>query len=268
MNLLFEIGCEELPASAVDLAVSHLPAALKSALESARISVGNIESFGTPRRLIVHAQNLAHKQEDLSTEVQGPRAEVAFNADGSLTQAGLGFLNGRKIDPQNAYAKETPKGKVLAAQVHETGERTAVVLAKLLPEIMAQIPFAKTMRWESSKARFSRPVRWLLCLLGDQVIGFEYAGVQSSNKTCGHRFLGAEFNKVTEKTYFDFLTSHHVIFDKAKRKEMIATRSRNQSAEPGVKIQSCLRLLRIWLNTHGLFWVTLIHTIWKFHLKF
>ncbi len=221
MNLLLEIGCEELPASAVDLAVNHLPAALKSALDTARISAGQIEAFGTPRRLILTAQNLAHKQEDLSIEVQGPKAEIAFNADGSLTPAGLGFLNGRKIDPKNAYAKETSKGQVLAAQLHEAGELTSVVLSKLLPEIISQIPFAKTMKWEASKSRFSRPVRWLLCLLGEHVVGFEFAGVRSSNKTCGHRFLAPEFAEVTEKTYFDFLASHFVIFDKAKRKEMI-----------------------------------------------
>ena len=69
MNLLLEIGCEELPSSAIDLATEFLPKQLESELKRLRLSCGTIESFGTPRRLLLLAQNLNAAQEDLNTEI-------------------------------------------------------------------------------------------------------------------------------------------------------------------------------------------------------
>lgn len=221
MNLILEIGCEELPASAIQVATEFLPRQLTEDLKAARLNFKAIESFGTPRRLLLLVQDLSATQADLDTEVLGPKIEIAFNAQGELTPAGLGFLRARHIDPKNAYQKAGEKGSVLAAKLHEKGRPAVEVLSELLPKIILQIPFAKTMRWEKSKTRFARPIRWLLCLADNQVVPFKIADITSSNKTCGHRFLSPEFHEVTQETYFDFLGKNHVIFDREKRKVMI-----------------------------------------------
>ncbi len=221
MNLIVEIGCEELPASAVQVATEFLPKQLGEDLQSARLNFEAIESFGTPRRLLLLVLNLSAAQQDLDSEVLGPKVEIAFDSAGQLTQAGLGFLKARNIDPKNAYQKTGDKGAVLAAKVHEKGRPALAVLSELLPKVILQIPFQKTMRWEKSKTRFARPIRWLLALLDKHIVPFEIAGIQSSNKTCGHRFMSPDFHTVTQETYFDFLAKNHVIFDREKRKAFI-----------------------------------------------
>lgn len=221
MNLILEIGCEELPASAIQVATEFLPKQLAEELKTARLEFETIESFGTPRRLLLLVSNLSAAQKDLDSEILGPKVEIAFDSQGQLTPAGLGFLKARNIDPKNAYQKTGDKGTVLAAKLHEKGRPALTVLSEILPKIILQIPFAKTMCWETSKTRFARPIRWLLALLDNQIVKFEIAGVESSDRTCGHRFMSPGFEKVTQETYFDFLKNHNIIFDREKRKALI-----------------------------------------------
>lgn len=218
MNLLLEIGCEELPAKAISIATEFLPQKLGEELKSLRLNFGTIEAFGTPRRISLWAQDLEASQKDLITEILGPKVEIAFDDKNQLTATGLGFLKARHIDPQQAYAKNG----VLAARVHQKGRSSLDILSEILPKIILQIPFSKTMRWESSNTRFARPIRWILCLLDQKIVPFEIAGVKSSDKTCGHRFMAPSFKRVTQKTYFDFLSKNFVIIDTQKRKELIS----------------------------------------------
>ena len=227
MNLLLEIGCEELPSNAIDIATQFLPKQLETELKSLRLSCAQIESFGTPRRLLLLAQDLEKSQPDLDTEVLGPKIEIAFDSQNNLTPAGIGFLKARHIDPKNAYAKNG----VLAAKLHQKGRLSLDILSEILPKIILQIPFTKTMRWEASKTRFARPIRWILCLLDKQIIHFEIAGVKSSDKTCGHRLLSPGFKRVAQKTYFDFLAKNFVIYDGKKRQELISKKTPTQDTE-------------------------------------
>lgn len=221
MNLILEIGCEELPTSAIQTAIEFLPQQLTHDLQLARLDFESIESFGTPRRLLLLVSNLGATSKDSDTEILGPKIEVAFDSQGKLTPAGFGFLKARHIDPKNAYQKTGPKGTVLAAQLREKGLPALEILSELLPKLILQIPFQKTMRWEKSKIKFARPIRWILALLDKQVIPFEIAGVRSSHKTCGHRFMAPNFHNVTQKTYFQFLTKNYILLDREKRKELI-----------------------------------------------
>ena len=90
-DLLFEIGCEEIPAKMLARALADLPGAVTAKLAAARLTHGEVRALGTPRRLAVIVKQLADRQPDLSEEVVGPPASAAFAADGSLTKAGQGF---------------------------------------------------------------------------------------------------------------------------------------------------------------------------------
>ncbi|MBL4819349.1 MAG: glycine--tRNA ligase subunit beta [Deltaproteobacteria bacterium] len=221
MKLLLEVGCEELPASHLDAAIQFLPKQLQAELKDFRLSAENIKSLGTPRRIILLAEDLPQKQPDLDSEVLGPKAQIAFNEDGSLSKAGQGFLKSRNINPKDAYAKETPKGKVLAAQLHQAGKPTHEILENLLPKLIKEIPFPKSMRWDTSKTRFSRPIRWILCLLDNKAVHFEIAGIQSGHNSCGHRFMAPQFEKVSDRNYFKFLQKHYVMPDLSERQQII-----------------------------------------------
>lgn len=259
MNLIFEIGCEELPASAIEIATQFLPAQLKSELEAARLDCEAIESLATPRRILLLALNVSSVQKNLQVEVLGPRVEAAYNASGELTPAGLGFLKAKNIDPKDAYQKQTEKGLVLAAQLHEKGKPALHILSEILPRITLQIPFSKTMRWEKSKTRFARPIRWLLCLLDNQIVPFEIAGVRTSNKTCGHRFLSPGFQQVSSETYFDFLAKHQVVFDQQKRKAQILDQAQKLAASVGGELKPDSQLLDTVANLVEYPWPILGH---------
>src|SRR5688572_21479472 len=140
-DLLFEIGCEEIPASYIDPALAWLAENAAKELEQARLSFANITTLGTPRRLVLIVRDMSETQADLSHEVLGPRAEAAWNSDGVLTPQAKGFLSAKKIDEKDAYRKETAKGDVLAAKIFEKGKSTNAVLSDLLPQLMQGIPF-------------------------------------------------------------------------------------------------------------------------------
>ncbi len=79
------------------------------------------------------------------------------------------------------------------------------------------------MYWTGGKngPRFIRPIRWLVALLGDQVVPLEIAGVHAGNITRGHRKLGSASIPVTIDDYRDRLASNGVILSANDRREKI-----------------------------------------------
>src|SRR5262249_46893447 len=115
-DLLLEIGVEELPASFVKSAVDALPGLLERQLREQRVSHGEIGALGTPRRLAVWASGVVERQPDLSDEVLGPPARVAFDAEGKPTRAAAAFAEKSGVAVDALYVKETPKGGYVAAR--------------------------------------------------------------------------------------------------------------------------------------------------------
>jgi glycyl-tRNA synthetase beta chain len=83
----------------------------------------------------------------------------------------------------------TPKGEYLAAQVTRKGRSAAEVLAEGLAKEMAGLYWPKNMYWRKPSERFVRPVRWLVAMLDDQVIPFEFDGIAAGDRSRGHRLL-------------------------------------------------------------------------------
>src|SRR4051812_34559412 len=98
-DLLFEIGCEEVPAKMLARALADLPALVDQQLTAKRLTHGGVRALGTPRRLAVIVKQLADRQPDLNQEVVGPPVGAAFGADGKLTKAGEGFAAKNAVDP-------------------------------------------------------------------------------------------------------------------------------------------------------------------------
>lgn len=182
-ELLFELGCEELPAAAFPSAYRQLREQISNRLEEAGLG-GTGEAFGTPRRLIARFSDVFAQQEDRSETVRGPGIKAAFAEDGSPTQALLGFCRGQGVSP-DAVRRE---GEHVWAEKHVAGRPAIEVLAEILPQAVRAVSFDKTMRWGTSRMRFARPIRWMLALLDGEVIDFEIEGVRSGAKTYGHRF--------------------------------------------------------------------------------
>jgi len=233
---LLEIGTEELPVGDLDSALKQLEEKVPPLLKKLRLNHGEIQVLGTPRRLVVYIQELDAHQEDLEQLVKGPPADRAFNPDGSLTKAGAGFARSKGIAPENLEIREINGGKYAAAVVRKSGLPAPKVLAEALPALIAGLHFNRTMRWNSTNTAFSRPIRWLLAILGEgadnTVIPFEYAGLHADRLTRGLRFHEPEaFLVDSPQTYFDTLANQGIRLNVAERRENIALQVQKLAAE-------------------------------------
>jgi glycyl-tRNA synthetase len=232
--LLLEIGVEELPASDLDAALEQLNSLLPALLDDLRLTHGEVCILGTPRRLVAHVKNIAPRQLDLEQVVKGPPAERAFDSLGQPTQAAEGFARGKGVAVRDLQVREMDGGRYVTAVVRQAGRTAGEVLAEALPGLIASIKFDKSMRWNASNVAFSRPIRWLLALLGNAVIPFEYAGVRAANTTYGLRFYKpAEISVSDAANYFAFLTAQGIILDPAERRTRILEQVQAIAAEVG-----------------------------------
>jgi len=149
-EFFLEIGTEEIPSRFIAPALEKMKELFAALLASGRIaSAGEIRTYGTPRRLILHASELDERQQDLSKEVVGPPKKVAFDAEGRPTKAALVFAEKNRVPVEALSLKSTDKGEYLTARVEEKGMDTAAWLQQVLSRYILSIPFPKTMRWRT-----------------------------------------------------------------------------------------------------------------------
>lgn len=229
-DLLLEIGTEEVPAHAMPIILTELKGNAAKALADLRLSYGAVKALGTPRRIALIVTDLAERQMDVTEERRGPSAAVAFDGEGNLTKAGLGFARGAKVDPKDLVTKD---GYVYAA-IHEAGEETSRLLSALLPDLIAHLTFPNSMRWGDLDFRFIRPLRWLVALYGGEVIPFTLAGIRAGRTSRGHRFLGqTAFAIADAAAYEDACEKEYVVVDPVRRRAMIRRQIEAVAAKNG-----------------------------------
>ncbi|HEX9028795.1 MAG TPA: glycine--tRNA ligase subunit beta, partial [Anaerolineales bacterium] len=237
--LLLEIGTEELPAGDLDAALEQLTQRVPVLLDELRLAHGRVQISGTPRRLVVFVEQLAPNQPDLEQTVKGPPADRAFDAAGLPTKAAEGFARSKGVEVSALQTREMDGGRYIVALVRQSGRPAAAVLGEALPGLISSLRFDKTMRWNQTNVAFSRPIRWLLALLGDQVIPFEYAGLTAGCETRGLRFLEPQVKTVANpQEYFDFLKSQGILLDPAERRARIQSLVAEQAASVGGRVES------------------------------
>ncbi len=188
-DFLLEIGCEEIPARMIDAASQELSERVRKLLQREHLSAGDaISSFDTPRRLAILAAGIAATQEDITEQIVGPSVNIAYK-DGQPTPAAHGFAKKAGIEVSRLEKIETPKGECVAARVTKKGRSAAEILADNLPRELASIYWPKNMYWRKPGERFVRPVRWLVAMLDDKALPFEFDGVRAGTSSRGHRIL-------------------------------------------------------------------------------
>jgi len=220
-ELIFEIGCEELPAGFIEPALEQMKAAWQQRCEDARISFGEVRTFATPRRLVLIVDEIADKQSDLEEVRTGPPARAAYR-DGAPTKAAEGFARGQGVAVEDLYLVETPKGEYVAARVFEEGLPTKELVPEILTSIIQGLHFPKSMRWAALRNTFARPVRWLLAMLDGELVSLEFAGVKSGKNTYGHRFSApGEIEVRSVEHYEDKLAAADVMLSQQVRRSTI-----------------------------------------------
>ncbi|RPI84007.1 MAG: glycine--tRNA ligase subunit beta [Chloroflexi bacterium] len=236
---LLEIGTEELPAGDLDAALRQLNERVPVLFKELHLEHGTVTLSGTPRRLVVQVQDLSPNQPDREEVVKGPPASRAYDAGGAPTKAAEGFARSRGVALADLQVREIDGGSYVVATVSEKGRPAAEVLAKALPGLIGSLRFDKAMRWNQTNVPFSRPIRWLLALLGDQGVPFSFAGLTSGSMTRGLRFNEpSEFEVQTQEAYFDYLEKQGIILDPDQRKRVIWAGVEKTAEEAGGSIRS------------------------------
>ncbi|UCG38815.1 MAG: glycine--tRNA ligase subunit beta, partial [bacterium] len=221
-DLLLEIGTEEIPASYLPPALDQIKDLASRELGAQRVSFEQVRAYATPRRIVLHVQGVAVSQESSVKEVLGPARSVAFDEKGNATKAAEGFARSQGLKVGDLKVVKTPKGEYVAAVRAETSMPTADVLPGIMPRIITSLHFPKFQRWGYLSLRFPRPIRWMLCLFGSDVVPFELEGIRSGRMIRGHRFMApGPFEIKDVKDYFVKVKKSKVILDQEQRRRMI-----------------------------------------------
>ena len=241
-DLLFEIGTEEIPASYVPPVLEQLRETAAKSLTNHRIPFGDIETLGTPRRITLSIKDIKTLQESEETEVVGPPKRIAYDENGEPTKAAVGFAKTQGVELTALRIVETERGEYVAVSKLETGVPTREILKTLLTEWIEALRFPKTMRWETESegprafARFARPIRWLVALLGDEVVNCTYGAAHAGRLTYGHRSLHPEpitLDSADLNTYVEKLRAVGVLVCPKERRDTIEKQVRDVLAVEG-----------------------------------
>ncbi len=230
LDFLLEIGSEEIPDWMIDPALAHLEAKVNDLL--APLGGKVTSALATPRRLAIQASGLTARQADSAELVTGPPKTAN-------EQAIAGFAKKQGVDRDSLKVVTTAKGEFFGFTKQVKGQAAVDLLSAALPGLILGIPWPKAMYWTGKGGpRFIRPIRWLVCLLGDQVVPFEVAGVPTGNLTHGHRKLGAKNIPVTIDNYRQELARNFVILDGAERQRKIRGEVVGLIAKKGLKVKT------------------------------
>src|SRR5471032_71563 len=215
-DLLLELFSEEIPARMQAGAARDLERLMIGALTDRGYLFEGIKAFAGPRRLTLAIAGMPAKQSDVREKLKGPKTDAP--------QAALdGFLKKTGLTKDQLKVETTPKGDVYMAVIERKGRETPLVLAEIIPEMMAKLPWPKSMRWKPGLAvRWVRPLHSILATFDGELVPFSFAGISSGLHTRGHRFLSE--GKIEAKRFDDYvqkLRAAHVILEAEERAAII-----------------------------------------------
>ncbi|ORU92153.1 MAG: glycine--tRNA ligase subunit beta [Cycloclasticus sp. symbiont of Poecilosclerida sp. N] len=221
-DLLFELGCEELPPTALKILRDSLLSGVCAGLNGANLNTGKPHAFATPRRLAVWIEAVETTQADELVEKRGPAIAAAYDKEGNPSKAGLGFARGCGVEFNELETLKTDKGDYLSYKKREKGQTAEALIPAIIETALNRLPIAKRMRWGRSDNAFVRPVHWVVLMLGNDVIKSRFFGINASNTSVGHRFHAPEtFTITTPSAYSAQLSRAHVIASFEERQSLI-----------------------------------------------
>jgi len=241
-DLLLELRSEEIPARMQRKAAGDLRKMLTDGLVEAGLTYEAAREYWTPRRLTLDIRGLTARSKDISEEIKGPSTTAPEPAvQGFLRKAGLSSV-------AEAHVHSDPKkGDFYVAHISKPGRAAEEIIAELVPGIIRNFPWPKSMRWGPASAkpgslRWVRPLQSILCTFGPEteepvVVDFEIDGIRSGNTTYGHRFLAP--GEITVRRFDDYvskLEAAKVVLDADRRKEIILADARNLAFANGLDL--------------------------------
>lgn len=222
-DFLFELGVEEMPSAPLNNAVKQLKTLMAKGLDEAGLAHGEVRVISSPRRLAALVKDVAEATEEIHSVMRGPSAKIAFDAEGNPTKAAEGFARKNGLTAAELVRREDADGtEYVFAEQNTPSKDAAPILSRVCEELISSIqwPNYRSQRWGSEHATFVRPVRWICCLFGDEVVPVSYADVSSGSVTRGHRVLSPGEHEVpSASAYESVLEAAHVL--SAERREQV-----------------------------------------------
>jgi glycyl-tRNA synthetase beta chain len=248
VEVLLEVGSEEIPAGMLPKAEEDLRANLEKLLAAENLSDGvTVETYSAPRRLVAHVRGLREKQADVESEVTGPPKSVAYDAVGEPTRAAHSFAEKQGLSLKDLYIVRTSKGEYLGAKQVKRGRTAEQILSEMLPRVIHDLSWPRSMTWTGiDGARFIRPIRWIVAVVNGKPLKFSFAGVTAGDTTHGHRFLGKGPLRVRDfADYEKKLKANGVIVRPAERREKISRELAAHAKRAGYRVHEDAELLRL-----------------------
>ncbi|MDL2402705.1 glycine--tRNA ligase subunit beta [Rhizobium mayense] len=241
-DLLLELRSEEIPARMQRKAAGDLKKLVTDALVEAGLSYEGAREYWTPRRLTLDIRGLTARSADVREERKGPRTDANEKAiDGFLRGAGLSSISEAQVQ------SDPKKGDFYVAVISKPGRAAEEIIADVMPGIIKDFPWPKSMRWGKASAkpgslRWVRPLQSIVCMFGTEheetaVIPFEIDGIVASNVTYGHRFHAPQ--AIIVKRFDDYAASLEkakVILDAERRKDIILHDARDIAFANGLEL--------------------------------
>src|SRR5574344_1512326 len=230
MKYLLEVGTEELPYKFIPQAIKQLKENFEKFFKENKVEFNEVRVLATPRRIAVIVEGLSEKQPDEEKIVKGPIARVAYDENGNLSKAGLGFLNKNNIDAKDAYVEND----YLYAKVFVKGKDIKALLQENVAKLVLKVQAPHFMRWANFDEKFSRPLRWVVSIADNDELPVQIMDIKSSKVSRGHRFsknVTVEINSVDE--YESKLKSADVFVNQDERKNLIVELTKKEAQKLG-----------------------------------
>lgn len=234
-NLLIELFSEEIPARMQARAAQDLKKLVTQGLVDAGLSYAGAASFATPRRLSLAIEGLLAASPTLREERKGPRVDAP-------EQAIEGFLRGAGLTRDQLEIRDEKKGQVYFATIEKPGRAAPEIVAEVLENVVRNFPWPKSMRWGTGSLRWVRPLHSILCILTNEageaeVVALDIDGIQATNTTEGHRFMGdGRFAVSSFDDYATKLKRHFVLLDANERADAIWGEASNMAFAQGLEV--------------------------------
>ena len=223
-KFLLEVYTDEIPATQLNGLTLQFKNLARNKLSEYKLNFGEVNAYSTPRRLVLFIDGVEEKEADSIIEIKGPPYKIAFDESGNKTEIYQKFLESNDLSQGEVFEKEIKGNKYLFGKKHIEGKLARDILQEISLYAIKNLTFSRGMRWNASNVAFIRPIRSILALYGEEVIGFEYANVESSNRSFGFFFDSPnEFIAKTPEEYFKRLRELYVVLDFEERKKNVLT---------------------------------------------
>ncbi|MCP5052512.1 MAG: glycine--tRNA ligase subunit beta [bacterium] len=221
-DFLFELGIEEVPVSEIQPILTQLKSKFQLKLQENLVEYGPVETAATNKRMMIYFSRINAKANDKEEQIKGPAKRIAYDDKGEPTIPLQKFIEFNQVEMSDLSEMETKKGIYMVVEKKAPGLPTVDILKQIIPTILGELAFNKSMVWNASRVPFIRPVKNILVLFDNDILPLEFAGVHSSSFVTGHHLLSESPIEVHSfRDYCELLGKNFVMIREEERKEKI-----------------------------------------------